>query len=59
MRIHIPSRPAEILMIGLNGSPQNISHVRVRYRTDKSIKILYKQTISNGRLSLRAVIGYG
>jgi hypothetical protein len=33
--------------------------IRVRYRTDKNIKIVYKQKVANGRLSLRAVIGYG
>jgi hypothetical protein len=31
----------------------------VRYRTDKRIKIVYKQNADNGRPSLRAVIGYG
>jgi hypothetical protein len=35
----------------------NSGHVRVRYRTDKSIKIFYKQRVNNGRRSLRAVIG--
>ena len=34
----------------------NISHVGVRYRTDRSIKIVYKQTVNNGRPSMRAVI---
>ena len=36
----------------LGASAQNISHIRVRYRTDKSIKIVYKQRISNGRLTV-------
>jgi hypothetical protein len=31
----------------------------VRYRTDESIKIVYKQTVDNVRASLRAVIRYG
>jgi hypothetical protein len=31
----------------------------VRYRTDKRIKIVYKQNVDNDRPSLRAVIGYG
>jgi hypothetical protein len=42
----------------LRGS-SNSSHVRVRYRTDKSIKIVYKWRVDNCRPSLRAVIGYG
>jgi hypothetical protein len=36
----------------LGATAKNISHVRVRYRTDKSIKIVYKQTFSNGRLTI-------
>ena len=40
------------------GSSNN-SHVRVRYRTDESIKIVYKQKVNNGRRSMRAVIRYG
>jgi hypothetical protein len=36
----------------LGATAKNISHVRVRYRTDKSIKIVYKQKFSNGRLTI-------
>jgi hypothetical protein len=38
---------------------QAIDHFRVRYRTDKSIKIVYKQKVDDGRRSMRTVIRYG